>query len=102
MRNNLRYILILLILCSAVFVFPADSSAPIHKGSIVNGTGGALLDGPAKVKVSGNYAYVASYQSNALEIVDISNPAVPVHKGKLVQWCWGGSIAGSSWSRHFR
>ena len=55
-----------------------------------------------KLTVSGNYAYVASYQSNALEIVDISNPAVPVHKGKLVNGDWRGSIAGSTWRRRFR
>ncbi len=30
--------------------------------------------------VSGNHAYVASYGSNALEIVDITNPATPIHK----------------------
>jgi uncharacterized delta-60 repeat protein len=33
--------------------------------------------------MSGNYAYVASFNSNALEIVDVSNPASPVHKGSI-------------------
>ncbi|MDO9550370.1 MAG: PGF-pre-PGF domain-containing protein, partial [Methanoregula sp.] len=59
---------------------------PVHKGSIEDGTwmlGGALLYEPYSVYVVGNYAYVASYSSNALEIVDISNPAYPVHKGSI-------------------
>ena len=30
-----------------------------------------------------NYAYVASSDSNALEIVDVSNPAAPVHAGSI-------------------
>ena len=35
---------------------------------------------PRSVYVSGDYAYVASHGSNALEIVDVTNPAAPVHK----------------------
>ena len=54
---------------------------PVHKGSITNGAGGALLSTPRSVFVAGNHAYVASSASNALEIVDVSNPANPVHKG---------------------
>jgi len=57
--------------------------APVHKGSISNGTGGALLFSPQDVVVSGNYAYVTSAGSNALEIVDVSDPANPVHKGRI-------------------
>ncbi|MCZ8216892.1 MAG: hypothetical protein O9262_11665, partial [Cyclobacteriaceae bacterium] len=49
-----------------------------HVGSITNGDGGALLNGANSVFVSGNYAYVLS-ASNALEIVDISDPTEPFH-----------------------
>ena len=59
-------------------ILPARS----HVGSIVNGSGGALLDGPYGVFVSGNYAYITSYYSSALEIVDVTDPANPVHAGK--------------------
>ncbi len=55
---------------------------PVHKGSIING-GSALLLNPRGVFVSGNYAYVASTGSNALEIVDVTNPAAPTHKGSI-------------------
>jgi len=55
---------------------------PLHKGSIING-GSALLLNPRGVFVSGNYAYVASTGSNALEIVDVTNPAAPTHKGSI-------------------
>jgi hypothetical protein len=63
---------------ASVVMVPVNS-LPVHKGSISNGTGGALLDWPVSVDVSGNYAYVASAISNALEIIDISDPANPVH-----------------------
>jgi hypothetical protein len=54
------------------------------------GQGGALLVNPQGVFVAGNYAYVASYGSSALEIVDVANPASPFHKGSLID---GGSGA---------
>ena len=49
----------------------SNPAAPVHKGSLANGAGGALLNQPISVFVSGNYAYVASFSSNALEIVDL-------------------------------
>src|SRR5882757_3967910 len=63
--------------------FNSNSQTPIpgHAGSIVNGSGGALLSQPSSVFVSGNYAYVASFGSNALEILDITDPTLPIHKG---------------------
>ena len=67
---------------------------PVHKGSIANGSGGALLNGPCGIFVSGNYAYVASYDSNALEIVDISNPASPTHKGNIANGSGGALLNG--------
>jgi hypothetical protein len=57
---------------------------PVHQGSIQSGSGGALLNNPLGVFVSGNYVYVTSNTSNALEIVDTSNPASPIHAGSIV------------------
>jgi Uncharacterized conserved protein len=51
------------------------------KEKFLNRGGGTQL---YQVQVSGNYAYIASYGGNALEIVDISNPASPYLKGSLV------------------
>jgi PGF-pre-PGF domain-containing protein len=51
---------------------------PRHKGSIVDGAGGANLDHPESVFVSGDYAYIAGL-SSGLEVVDISDPANPIH-----------------------
>ncbi len=65
---------------------------PIHKGNLVNG-GGALLLNPRGVYVSGNYAYVASAGSNALEIVDITNPATPVHKSSISNGVGGALLS---------
>jgi len=65
---------------------------PVHRGSLMNGSGGALLLNPNSVFVSGNYAYVTSYRSNALEIIDISNPAAPVHKGSIINGAGGAFL----------
>ena len=46
--------------------------------------GKVLLNVPTSVFVDGNYAYVVSVSSSSLEIVDISNPANPVHTGNIV------------------
>jgi len=68
---------------------------PVHRGSIVDGGGGApFLNNAYGVYVSDNYAYVASTGSNALEIVDISNPASPVHTGSIVNGA-GGALLNS-------
>jgi prepilin-type N-terminal cleavage/methylation domain-containing protein len=64
----------------------SNPAAPVHKGKLLagqqprNGDGGASLLGVQTVFVSGNYAYVTSWTSRTLEIVDISNPAAPVHE----------------------
>jgi hypothetical protein len=70
----------------------SDPVHPVHTGSIVNGTGDALLLGAESVYVSGSYAYVASENSNALEIIDISNPSIPVHKSSIKNGAGGASL----------
>ncbi|GAB6283837.1 MAG: hypothetical protein STSR0009_00360 [Methanoregula sp.] len=65
---------------------------PEHKGSISNGSGGALLSNPNGIFVSGNYAYITSWANNALEIVDITNPAAPVHKGSIANGAGGALL----------
>ena len=44
------------------------------------------------IAVSGNYAYVVSYNGNTLEVIDISNPSIPLHKGTLTHGEGGASI----------
>ena len=61
----------------------SNPAAPVHKGSLLNGVGGASLVNPWGLYVSGNYAYVADFSGPALEIVDVSNPAAPVHAGSI-------------------
>ncbi len=56
---------------------------PVHAGSIINGDGGALLDSPDDVFVNGDYAYVLAADSDSLEIVDITDPTNPVHRGNI-------------------
>jgi hypothetical protein len=65
-------------------------TAPVHKGSLSDGIGGAKLNFGYSVYVSGSLAYVASEGNSALEIVDVSDPSNPVHKGSIVD---GGGVA---------
>gem|GEM_PF-2916772 len=69
-----------------------SSVNPKHVGSIVNGTGGALLSGAESVYISGKYAYVASFYGNALEIVDVSDPSNPRHAGSLTDGTGGALL----------
>jgi hypothetical protein len=55
----------------------SNPAVPVHKGSVVNGAGGALLNYPVSVYVSGNNAYVASGMSNALEIIGLGLDDAP-------------------------
>ena len=68
-------------------------SNPVHIGSIQSGSGGVAPEQSRMVcSSSGNYAYVASFSSNALEIVDISNPANPTHSGSIVDGSGGALL----------
>ncbi|HTH55995.1 MAG TPA: T9SS type A sorting domain-containing protein [Cyclobacteriaceae bacterium] len=67
---------------------------PIHLSSI--SANGSLLYEPTSVFVSGNYAYVTNYINDAVEILDISNPAAPVHKGSLVDGKGGARLQSPS------
>lgn len=60
-------------------------------GSIVHAQG-ALLDQPSSVFVSGSYAYVTATQSNALEIIDVSNPLYPQHVSSITEGAGGTTI----------
>jgi hypothetical protein len=79
---------------SADVMLKSASLNPRHVGSLVNGTGGALLNDPSRVTISGNYAYIASNTSNSLEIVNLSNPFVPVHEGRIVNHEGGAYLDG--------
>jgi hypothetical protein len=70
----------------------SDPSTPVMAGSIADGTGGASLNLPYSVFVSGNYAFVASVFSNALEIINISTPSAPAHAGSLVNGTGGAKL----------
>jgi hypothetical protein len=56
---------------------------PLPKGSLANGVGGAIIKRPQHIAVQGNYAYITNSGGSALEIVDISDPAHPVHKSVI-------------------
>jgi hypothetical protein len=59
----------------------SDPANPVHKGSLADGGGNLTpcLGIPHGVFVSGNYTFVASSGDDALEIVDVSDPANPFH-----------------------
>lgn len=57
-----------------------------HKWSITDWTNWAVLNRTQWIYVVWNYAYLTTRTSNALEIIDISNPTNPTHVWKLVDW----------------
>jgi hypothetical protein len=71
---------------------PASKPVTLHKGSLVNGTGGAKLNQPRSLFVAGNYSYVVSEGSDALEIIDITNPASPLHVGSISNGAGGALL----------
>ena len=85
-------VIALVIIGTFCTIAPVNAVPPTQVGYIFHGDGGALLDGPAVLDVSGNYAYVPSWRSNALEIVDVSNPAAPVHTGSIKDGAGGLSL----------
>ena len=91
---NKIFLIILVLICYLTICLPLVSAAgspatPEHKGSIVDGAGATVnLQQPTFVTVSGSYAYITSLESDNLEIVNISDPAYPVHVGSIVN---GGS-----------
>nr|WP_319377692.1 C1 family peptidase [uncultured Methanoregula sp.] len=78
----------------AELMLKSASVTPRHVGSIANGANGALLENPYKAAVRNNYAYIASYNSSALEIVNLSNPFVPEHVGRIVNGTGGALLDG--------
>jgi len=82
----------------------SNPSKPVHVSAITdslcdNGTPGrCLLNNPKSLFVSGKYAYIVNANisgndDSGLEIIDISNPAIPVHVGKITNTdCDAGTI----------
>jgi len=79
-------------LLTAIFSFGMAQQVfadyPIHVGSIFDdgftGVNNEIaLHSPSSIYVIGNYAYVASHTDDGVEIIDISNPANPIHVGAI-------------------
>ena len=85
-------IVIALFILGTFFIIAPVNAEPTHVSSITDGTDGARLYLPINVYVSGKYAYIASLGSNALEIVDVTNPAAPVHKGSITDGTDGAHL----------
>ncbi|MCP4002328.1 MAG: hypothetical protein GY727_15585, partial [Gammaproteobacteria bacterium] len=57
-------------------------NTPVHVGAITNNVASAL-NGARGITVVGDYAYVASFIYDGVEILDISDPANPTHVGAI-------------------
>jgi phosphodiesterase/alkaline phosphatase D-like protein len=66
---------------------------PVAISQFVNGTNGALMTGARGIFVLDDYAYVAASQDHSLEIIDVSNPLLPVHAGSISDGLGGGAGA---------
>ncbi len=77
-------IVLFLILCLGnVGILYAEDVTLTHTG-VISGAGASnYLDGASNVAVAGNYAYVTSFNDDALTIIDISDPANPTHAGVI-------------------
>ena len=42
-----------------------------------------MLSGPMDLAISGNYLYIAEYIGDAIQVIDISTPAVPTAAGNF-------------------
>ena len=107
LTNHLRRLLTPLLLAVGLASAPllAQSGNQISLtpvGSISDGAGSksALLKQPQSVALSTNgnarYAYVASYGNDALEIVNVTNPASPKHAGSISHGQGGALLGGPS------
>ncbi len=63
----------------------SDPTNPTHLGSIDDTLCGPAceLDGAHDIQIVGQYAYIASYDDNGVEILNISNPANPTHVASI-------------------
>ncbi len=90
---------------SAAFFFLPQSFAtlntedlnPIHLGSVSDGQNGAHLSGAQDVFVNEGYAYVTARTSDALEIIDITDPLFPTPVGSITNGDGGAKLDGA-WS----
>ena len=76
----------------------SNPAAPSHVSKLLAGT--PLLTHAHGIYVSGNYAYIAAQGSPSgcpagLEIVNVSDPANPVHAGKLATGTGGAVLDGA-------
>lgn len=62
-----------------------------HHWTITNGWA-TRLNNPEGIVVDWNYAYVASATSDAIEIIDISDPANPTHHSSIQNWAWWAQL----------
>ncbi len=65
---------------------------PTLIGSLIDDST-TLLDGAKAICVSGKYAYVAAFDDDGIEILDISDPTNPTHVGSCLDDGPGGTIA---------
>ena len=82
----------------------SNPTNPVEVGYIQDDSQGGtaeVLDYPDEVYVSGNYAYVASYQDDALSVIDISNPTNPVEVGYIQDTESGGTAEALDCARNF-
>ncbi len=72
----------------------SDPLNPKFKDILKNQTSGSNSS-YCTVVVSGNYAYITGSTMNAFVVVDITNPAIPVHKSTTVHGSGGAILQGA-------
>lgn len=73
---------------------PSTSINLVHNSSLQNNTLGASLGSPQSILIKDNYAYVASTISDAIEIIDISDPDNPTYVSSIKDGDGGAKLNG--------
>jgi hypothetical protein len=59
-----------------------NPAAPFIASSLENGTDGAVISGGSSLYLSDGHVYLTSAFAHSVEIIDVSDPLLPKHKGK--------------------
>lgn len=88
--------------CPSVLLEPQRTNIILRSQDLSSATwtkfqvtaGGPELTGANGIWIDGNYAYVAAFTGDTLEIIDISDPLSPQHVGSLVNGAGGALLNG--------
>jgi hypothetical protein len=102
MKKGFLFLFVFVLIAGICFFNPvlkqgfAEGEKKIILKGVISGKGSPnFLEGANSVDVSGNYAYVISYDDNSLSVFDISDPANPVFASSIKVQAYEGKDSGA-------